>query len=514
MAYHYVSADRDQLFLLPVSMRYWLPEDYLAWFVIDVVAKINTTSFHALHRNDGPGRPAYDPDMMLALLFYAYANGIRSSRRVEALCGTDAAYRVITGGHTPDHATIARFVVNHQKAIEAAFVDVLRLCQAAGLVSVGMIAIDGTKMVGNAAMDMNRTAGWIETEVERILSEVTDTDTAEDQVPAQFGFDLLPVELSTSKGRLARLAQALTVIADYDAQVAEEIHNRAEKAMQDASEGRKVPGPKPKDPHEALLGAEADELATRVRGQADAAKRALEAVAKGREPQPYSTDLDLRVQQAVDATSKARRVAEAAEPVALHQANITDPDSRIMKTKNGFIQGYNCQSSVNENQIAIACTVTQEANDLSLYQPMVAASLVTLTAIGVTETVGVVLADAGYCNDHNLTVAGPSRLIATLKDHKQRTAARKLGTTTGEPPKDATFVDAMEHRLRTAEGAAAYAMRSHTIEPLFGNIKTNLDFDTFNRRGLAAVAAEWSLMNITHNLLKLFRHTQASPTPT
>src|SRR5713101_621139 len=172
MAYHYVGGGRDQLFLLPVSMRDWLDEGHLAWFVLDVVAGIDTSAFHARHPNDGPGRPAYDPDMMLGLLFYAYGMGLRSSRRIEALCHTDAAFRVVAGNSTPDHATIARFLVDHEQAIEDAFVEVLRLCAAAGLVSVGTIAIDGTKVGADAALDANRGRSAIASELERLRAEV------------------------------------------------------------------------------------------------------------------------------------------------------------------------------------------------------------------------------------------------------------------------------------------------------------------------------------------------------
>src|SRR5579859_5641516 len=157
MAFHYVGGGRDQLFLLPISMRDWLDEGHLAWFVLDVVEVIDTSKFHALHPNDGPGRPAYDPDMMLALLFYAYMSGVRSSRRIESLCHTDAAFRVIAGDVVPDHATVARFVVDHEQAIEDCFFEVLRLCAKAGLVSVGTIAIDGTKMAGDASLKANRS---------------------------------------------------------------------------------------------------------------------------------------------------------------------------------------------------------------------------------------------------------------------------------------------------------------------------------------------------------------------
>src|SRR3977135_2868835 len=146
---------------MPMSMLDWLEEGHLAWFVLDVVGELDTKALHARHPNDGAGRPAYDPDMMTALLLYAYANGTRSSRRIEATCRTDAAYRVICGGLVPDHSTIARFIVDHQSAIEALFVSGLRLCAAAGLVDLSVVALDGTKMGSDAALDANRDAAWI-----------------------------------------------------------------------------------------------------------------------------------------------------------------------------------------------------------------------------------------------------------------------------------------------------------------------------------------------------------------
>lgn len=260
MAYFYVGGDRDQAFLMPVSMRDWLEEGHLAWFVIDVVARVDTSGFHALHPNDGPGRPAYDPDMMLALLFYAYGTGVRSSRRIEAACRSDAAYRVICGGVTPDHATIARFLVDHEAAIEVTFVSVLRLCAAAGLASLGTIAIDGTKMGADAALDANRGVEWIRAEVQRIVSDALATDADEDQADALFGPDELPAELSPHKGRLARLEAALAEIEAQDAKARIEAAGRAEKARAAAREGAcsaaaspriltpRWPGPRPSTP--------------------------------------------------------------------------------------------------------------------------------------------------------------------------------------------------------------------------------------------------------------------------
>ena len=527
MAFHYAGASRDQLFLLPVSMRDWLDEGHLAWFVIEVVARIDTSAFHARHPNDGPGRPAYNPDVMLALLFYAYGMGERSSRRIEALCHTDAAFRVIAAGATPDHATIARFVVDHERAIEDAFVEVLRLCAAAGLVSVGTIAIDGTKMGADAALDANRGRAAIAAEVESlrakagaVLAEARSTDAAEQGQEALFGLDRLPAELATRAGRLARLEAALAVIEAEEAADAAATAERAAKARQAAAEGRKLAGRKPKDPHASLARAEIEFEAVQTRvgaaQQARAAERAAkeaEAAAEGREPKrrpptgpraPERRDLE----QAERHLAQARQAA--AEAVAQERkANTTDPDSRIMKTASGWVQGYNAQAAVNEHQVVVACGVTQDANDVDQYVPMVAAAQAALAAAGVGEPVGTVLADAGYWSEHNATAEGPPRLIATLKDWKQRRAARDMGTTSGPPPEGASVMEAMEHRLRTTEGAVAYAQRSHLVEPVFGDAKENRGWRNFRRRGLGAVRSEWALMSMSHNIAKLFDHAAA-----
>lgn len=508
MAYFYVGGGRDQLFLLPVSMRDWLDEGHLAWFVIDVVAKIDTAAFHARHPNDGAGRPAYNPDMMLALLFYAYGTGLRSSRRIEAACGTDAACRVICGGVIPDHATIARFVVDHQVAIEDSFVGVLRLCAAAGLVSVGTIAIDGTKIGADAALDKKRGAEWIRTEVERILAEATAADAAEDAQPGLFGADDLPAELSTHTGRLARLEAALAQIEAEDSAARADTEARAAKAVAAAAQGHKLKGRKPKDPHAALARAEAEHAAALARAEARAAQRTAKeqaAAAQGRKLGGFAPRPDHRVEHAAAVLEAARAAADAASPTAA-QANITDADSRVMKTTTGFIQGYNAQAAANENQIVVAHKVTQDANDVGQYQPMVSAAQAMLAAAGISETIRVVLADAGYWSDDNATADGPDRLIATLKDWKQRRAARDMGTTTGPPPEGASATESMEHRLRTTEGAETYAQRSHTVEPVFADHKENRGWRRFRRRGLQAVRSEWALMNTSHNLAKLFAH--------
>jgi hypothetical protein len=185
---------------------------------------------------------------------------------------------------------------------------------------------------------------------------------------------------------------------------------------------------------------------------------------------------------------------------------VTDPDSRIMSTKDGWVQGYNCQAIANPHQIVLACEVTQDANDAQQYEPMISQLQQTLTRAGILDPVELALADAGYWSEHNATCPGIDRLIATLKDHKQRRAARELGTTDGPPPPEATQSQQMEHLLRTRQGAAAYAQRSQLIEPVFGDRKHNRNTRRFRRRGLPAARSEWAFINLAGNLLKLHQH--------
>lgn len=515
MAFHYVGGDRDQLFLLATSMRDWLDEGHLAWLVIDVVGQVDTSAFHARHPNDGPGRPAYDPDMMLALLLYAYGVGLRSSRRIEAACRTDAAYRVICGNVVPDHATIARFVVNHERAIESVFVDVLRLCQEAGLVSVGVIALDGTKMGSDASLGANRSASWIRVEVARVLSEAIQTDQDErvDPPAGLFGLAEIPVELVSRSGRLGRLRAALARLEAEDEAEREAARVRAAKAEAEAVEGHKLRGRKPADPQAALLRAEADERAVRKRLLKRAElrqEREAAAAASGRRFRGRAHGPDVRgaLARATTALERAREAASHPTKTDDRQANTTDPDSRIMKSMKGWVQGYNAQAAVNEHQIIIGHSVTQDPFDVLQYETMLNVTRTMLERVGVSEQIGLVLADAGYWSEHNATIPGPDRLIATLKDHKQRRAARELGTTIGPPPPGSTAIAAMEHRLRTSEGTALYAKRSHTVEPVFGDIKENRGFRRFRRRGLQSARSEWALMSLSHNLTKLFNHHQ------
>jgi transposase len=511
-----VCARREQLFLLPVSMRDWVDQGHLAWFVIDVVGELETGG---LHRRPGgaPGRRPYDPEMMCALVLYAYCTGVRSSRRIEAACRTDAAFRVICGGLVPDHATIARFVVDQERALEGLFVSGLRLCAAAGLVDLSVVALDGTKMAADAALDQNRDAAWIRGEVAKLLAVTAAGAERPAGQLAVAGSDAAgAAEPAGSVGRLARLRAALAAIEAEEAAAAAAAAERATAARDAARQGRKLGGRKPTDPAAALARAHADHEAALTRAQAKRAARAAKvaaARAAGRALGGFAPGPDRALERAEAALAAAQEIAQqAAEgaPAAARRVNVTDPDSRIMSTQKGWVQGYNAQAVVTAHQIVLACDVSQHTGDVLLYQPMLSALTDTLVAAGISAPVGLALADAGYWSEDNATVPGPERLIATTKDHKQRRAARALGQTTGPPPEHAAPADAMEHRLRSADGAAAYAQRSHTIEPVFADRKHNRGMRAFRRRGLPAAQSEWAFMHLAGNMLKLRQHRAAA----
>ena len=487
VAYSYRKGNRDQLFLLPPSMNDWLGEDHLAWFVIDVVRVIDTSKFHDAHP-EGPGRPAYDPEMLLGLLLYAYCTGVRSSRAITAACRTDLAYKVIAVELVPDHRTIARFRAGNEEAIKAVFVEVLKICHAAGMASLGRIAIDGTKIGSDAALDKNRGAAWIRAEIDKIVGEAAAADDDEDTGGGRLFDEPLPEPLRGRGGRLGRLRAALREVEAQEKAATDRQAGLRRHAMSEAAAGRKLRGRKPADPHAALIRAEADLEATRTKAGADpTAKRAAQ------------------IEAAQAAVEVAARAAEAAGTPKF-SANVTDPDSRILSTKDGWVQGYNLQASVNPLQIVIAYDTTQDHNDVDQLPAMMDTTRATADAAGISEEIGMLLADAGYWSERNAAHPGPQRLIATSKDWKQRKAARQLGDTTGPPDPDASPIDQMEHRLRTPEGAAAYATRSHTVEPVFGDIKENRGYRRFMRRGSAAADSEAGLILAAHNLLKVFHH--------
>ena len=495
MAYGYMRGDREQLFLLPPSMLDWLEEGHLAYFLIDAVGLLDTSAFDDQHPTEGAGRPAYDPEMMLTALLYAYATGMRSSRAIEAACRSDLAFRVICVNLVPDFTTIARFRAENEAAIKAVFVEVVKICHRAGLASLGQIAIDSTKIGSDAALDQNRDGAWIRAEIDKILAEAARADATE-EAGAKLFDTLVDEPLRRRRDRLARLQAALSEVEAEEAAARAAEAARSERATEEAASGRKLRGRKPKDPGAALARAQADLAATKVK-----AARC-----------PERPDLLAEVHQATECLEEAERAAAAAVPTKI-VVNITDPESRIMKTQTGWVQGYNVQASVNADQVVIAYAATQDHNDVGQLLPMVEATEEVAESAGIDEQIGLVTADAGYWSEDNAMAMGPDRLIATTKDWKQRKAAREMGATTGPPPEGGSPLEQMEHRLRTPEGAASYATRSHTVEPVFGDTKENRGFRRFMRRGLSAAESETALIFAAHTLLKVFHHNPSAVLP-
>lgn len=442
MPQNFLACDREQDLLLPPSLRDWLAEDHLAWFVLDVVDELDLASFLSGYRRDGRGRAAFDPAMMVALLLYAYAIGERSSRAIERRCREDVAFRVITANLAPDHATIARFRVRHESALAEIFTQVLGMCAGVGLVQVGLIAVDGTKIAGNASRDANRTYEQI---VRELLDEAAAVDAAEDELLGERRGDELPPEMTDRVSRRARLRAAKEQLeADVrQAQAAHAAHLRA-RAEIEARRGAKL---------------------------------------RGRKPAPPPTDVD---------------------PGA--RANVTDPDSRLVRAPRGFVQGYNAQAVCTETQVIIAAELSTDSPDGRLLEPMIAAAGIELGRVGITATPDVVLADGGYWNVPQIeqVVARGSQVIVN-PDSSARPSrvadARRL-----RDKRVHGLYAHMQRVINTDYGRALYRRRQQMIEPIFAQTKVVRRADRFQRRGLAACRSEWRLIAATHNLLKLYRY--------
>ena len=454
MAQRFIACDREQAFLMPPDVRDWLPEGHLAWFVLDAVAAIDLAVFYGAYREDGRSRPAYEPSMMVALVLYAYCCGTRSARAIERACEVDVAYRVIAAHTKPDHATIARFVERHERALAGLFGAVLGLCAQAGLAKVGIVAIDGTKVQANASRDATREYEQIARE---IIEEAKAIDAAEDELYGDRRGDELPEELSTSQGRRGWLREA----------------KRRLEAERDRSP-QPVPRSRPERVKEAKRRLE-EELWTECR-----ANEAYERYRSGR-------------------MKDGRRFSRAPDPYTppstpQGRINTTDPDSRVVKGLRGFIQGYNAQAVTNEHQIVLAAEVMTAGGDFGHLEPMLDATRRELQAIGVEETPGVVLADAGYWHQRQMerAIAQGSQVLIPPDTGKRKTP--RPGWTGG-------YYAFMRGVLASERGGELYGRRQPMIEPVFGQTKHNRGMGRFHRRGRGAVRTEWRLITATHNLL-------------
>jgi transposase len=373
VAPNFLLCDRDQELLLPPSLREWLPEDHLAWFVLDAVDELDLGAFYAAYRDDGWGRAAFEPQMMVALLLYAYAVGERSSRQIERRCREDVAFRVITANRVPDHATIARFRARHEQALADIFAQVLALCAKAGLVSVGLVALDGSLLAGNASPGATRSCASIREEVERMLAQAAQADAAEDERLGDARRDELPADLVDPRSRRERLRRCKAELEQEQAEdEAAYQENLAWRAAWEAEHGRKLGGRKPTPP----------------------APNAL----------------------------TARRI------------NTTDPDTGLLKRAGGrSVQGYNVQVVASPEQIILAAQVTQSHNDADQLASMVAQAAGTLRAAGVEEPIATVLADGGYWNSPAIgEVRGQGIEVLVPTQDRRRTAPRKLAPRQGE----------------------------------------------------------------------------------
>ncbi|MBS1864029.1 MAG: transposase [Actinobacteria bacterium] len=454
MPRNFFPCDRDQPLLLPPDLREWLPEDHLAWFVIESVESLDLSAFYAAYRSDGHGGAAHDPRMMVALTLYAYATGERSSRWIERRCREDVAFRVIAAGQTPDHATIARFRTRHTDALGALFTGVLGLCAKAGLASVAVVAVDGTKLAADASGHADRDHEEIARE---IIAEAGRIDAAEDELYGDRRGDELPEELSTRRGRKEWIREALRRQKEEREEDPEPVP-RARAGRLEICRSRLVAE------HHTVVAAHRDYDRKRA------------AAPRGRPPKPAEPP---------------------AEPEG--KVNTTDPDSRPMRSPKGFLQGYNAQALVNGSQVVIAAEVLTEANDSEALVPMLGLAATELERAGSPERPGVVLADAGYWSADQIDRVREGPTIPLVPPDGHARGAPDPGGGTGPP-------GFMRRALRTPTGEALYRRRQWMVEPVFADIKFNRRAGRFRRRGLAAVRSEWRLLTATHNLLKLHRH--------
>lgn len=452
--------DPNLRLLLPPSLRDWLPEGHLALFVSDVVDQLDLSALYAEYaRGDRRGQPPYHPALMVKLLVYAYCTGRPSSRKIEQATYTDVAFRVLAADQHPDHASIAEFRKRHLQTLSELFLQVLALCERAGLVQLGHVALDGTKVKANAskhkAMSYGRmceTEQRLEAEIAALLQRAEATDATEDQVYGEAGWEHeLPAELACRESRLQAIREARAALE-------EEARERAE--LQAAA------------------------------AQAKREQRRAEEEATGKKPKG-------RAPVVPDPTE--------AKPAAKAQRNFTDPDSRIMvdgATK-GFEQAYNVQAVVDSKaQIIVATATTQQSNDKQQLVPML-----TQVEQNLGRLPDKASADSGYFSAAAVTDSGLAGVDLYVAPDRQK-HGETVVLATGEAAGDASIREQMRHKLRTEAGQELYRWRKAIVEPVFGQIKEAQGFRRFSFRGLEKVTAEWRFVCLTHNLLKLFRATR------
>jgi len=436
--------DPDQLYLLPPDMRQWLPDDDLVYFILDIVNQLDLKEIFASYEENKGGYPAYHPRMMAALLLYAYCIGLPSSRKIEQATYHSVAFRILTADQHPDHDTIASFRKRHLKALAGLFVQVFRLCQKAGLVKLGHVALDGTKVKANASKHKAMSYGRmvkrhkeLKREVHRLLKDAERCDAQEDRLygKGKRG-DELPEELRFRETRLKKIQEAMEALE-------QEARQEALEKQREQNKNNNRPGRPPKAP--------------------------------------------------------------SGEPDAKKQYNFTDPDSRIMKdsASKGFEQAYNCQTAVDgKSQVIVASDVTQAPNDKEQVEPML--KKIVDNAAG--KKPRRLSADAGYFSEANCELLAKAEIDAYIATEKFKHGEQISPAPRGRLPKGLSTKQRMARKLRTIKGRMTYSKRKEIVEPVFGQIKEIRGFRRFSLRGLPNVTAEWALICLTHNLMKLFRN--------
>ena len=423
----------EQDFLLPPSLRDWLPEGHLAYFVSDVVDQLDLSAIHAVYEKEKRGQPPYDPRMMTKLLVYGYCVGVFSSRRIQKRVQEDIGFKILAAGNEPDFRTISDFRKIHLRALAGLFEQVLQIARETGTVKLGRVSLDGTKVKANASKHkamsyerMKQKQRQLREEVQQLLAQAEATDEEEDRRHGNQWGDELPEELRRRRTRLAKIKQA---------------------------------------------------------------KKAVEQ----------------RAREKAAAAGQSAEEAKKAKPADKDQYNFTDPESRIMKGADGFVQAYNAQAAVEpERGLIVGQRVTEAANDKEQLQPMVEA-----IEQQSGERPAAVLADSGYCSEENLqyleSAAQPERKVeGYIATGKQKHDERRAPCKRGPLPQGATRVERMKRKLQTKAGKAVYARRKCVVEPVFGQIKQARGFRQFVLRGKRKVEAEWALVCATHNILKLY----------
>jgi len=440
--------DRQTGFLLPPSVDEWLPERHLARFVVEVIDGLDLRAMSGDYR--GSGSASYHPSMLLGLLVYGYATGVFSSRKLERATYDSVAFRFIAANDHPDHDTIASFRRRFLKEIEALFVQVLLLAREMGVLKMGTVALDGTKIHANASRHSALSyehAGKIEAQLKAEVADLMAKAEAADAADVPDGLSI-PEELARREERLRKIAEARAKIEArakerYERELAEHEAKLAARAAKTAATGKK-PGGKPPEP-------------------------------------------------------------PAAGPAPKDQINLTDEESRIMPVAGGgFDQCYNAQAAVAAgSMLVVTADVVQAPNDKHEVEPTLDRLAALSAALGETETL---LADAGYFSDANVEAcvkAGVTPVIAMGRQPHHPPLSERFARTP-EPPVDPTPVEAMAHRLKTPEGRNLYALRKQTPEPVFGVIKSVLGFRQFSMRGLQKARGEWSLVTMAWNIKRMF----------